>query len=205
MRKTMVFLATCLFFSVCINTFSLAGDFYVGGNVDLVFLSEADFKNAGVTQEATFDAGFGVGGCAGYDFGFARAEGEVVYRKNNVNKVTTLEFGKVSPSGDISALSFMLNGFYDFKNQTRITPYIGAGIGVARVDLSTVSGGGIRISGGDDIVFAYQFEVGFGNRVNESITLDLGYRYFATTDPQLGDTDAEYHSHNFLASIRYAF
>jgi opacity protein-like surface antigen len=52
----------------------------------------------------------------------------------------------------------MINGFYDYQNQTTITPYLGAGLGFAYIDLSPIVYDGSRFGGGDDIVFAYQFE-----------------------------------------------
>ena len=91
------------------------------------------------------------------------------------------------------------------QNAEKIGVYIGAGIGVAYVDLNSISAETIRISGGDNTVFAYQAEVGFNNAINETMSFDLGYRYFATTDPSLGGVDAEYKSHNFLIRFRYAF
>lgn len=182
-----------------------AGSFYANGNVDLVRLQDTDLTESGVSRETTFDSGFGFGGGGGYDFDFLRVEGEIVYRRNDVNKVSTAQYGNVDGSGDLSALSFMLNGFYDFKNRTFITPYIGGGMGVALLDLSTVTAETIRISGGDDTVFAYQLEAGFNNAINESMSFDIGYRYFSTTDPSLGGTDAEYKSHNLVIRFRYVF
>lgn len=182
-----------------------AGNFYVNGNANLVWLQDSDLTENGVTHEATFNAGFGFGGGGGYDFDFLRVEGEIAYRKNDINKVSTALYGNAGGSGDLSALSFMLNGFYDFKNRTFITPYIGGGIGVALLELSTVTAETIRISGGDDTVFAYQLEAGFNNAITESMSFDLGYRYFATTDPSVGETDAQYKSHNVVIRFRYVF
>lgn len=205
MGKRLFLAGVCFLVSLHISDVCGAGNFYINGNGNLVLLRDTDLTESGVSREVTFDSGFGFGGGGGYDFDFLRVEGEILYRTSDINKVSTVEHGTVSSSGDMSALSFMVNGFYDFKNRTFITPYIGGGIGVALVDLSAITAETIRISGGDDTVFAYQAEVGFNNAINESMSFDFGYRYFATTDPSLGGTEAEYKSHNFVIRFRYGF
>ncbi len=205
MPKKLFLIIICLLMGIYAPDACVAGGFYINGNGNLVLLQDTDLTESGVSREASFDTGFGFGGGGGYDFDFLRAEAEIVYRKNNINKVSTVLHGNASGSGDVSALSFMLNGFYDFKNRTFITPYVGGGIGVALVDLSTVTAETVRISEGDDTVFAYQLEAGFNNAINESMSLDFGYRYFATTDPSMGDTEAEFKSHNLVIRFRYTF
>jgi opacity protein-like surface antigen len=205
MGKKIILTTICLLVSMVASDVSMAGNFYLNGNASLVWLQDTDLTENNVSREVTFDSGFGFGGGGGYDFDFIRVEAEIVYRRNDVNKVSTVEYGNVDGSGDISSLGFMVSGFYDFKNTTFLTPYIGAGIGVAYIDLNSVSAETIRISSGDDTVFAYQAEIGFNNAINETMSFDLGYRYFATTDPSLGGADAEYKSHNFLLRFRYAF
>jgi len=205
MAKKLLLITTGFLLPIFASGVCEAGGFYVNGNVNLVWLLETDVTESGVTHDTTYNAGFGFGGGGGYDFDFLRVEGEIVYRKNDVNKVSTTLYGNVDGSGDMSALSFMLNGFYDFKNRTFITPYIGGGIGVALLDLSTVTAESVRISGGDNAVFAYQLEAGFNNAINESMSFDLGFRYFATPNASLGETDTEYKSLNVLVRFRYLF
>jgi opacity protein-like surface antigen len=205
MGKKIILATICLLVSMSVSEVSVAGDFYVSGNAGLIWLGDTDLTENNMSREVTFDSGFGFGGGGGYDFDFMRAEAEIVYRRNNVNKVSTVEYGTVSGSGDMSSLCFMVNGFYDFKNTTFLTPYIGAGIGVAYVDMNDVSAETIQISGDGDTVFAYQAEIGFNNVINETMSFDLGYRYFATTDPSFGGGDAEYKSHNILIRFRYDF
>jgi opacity protein-like surface antigen len=205
MGKKIILLTICLLVSMYASDVAMAGNFYLNGNAGFVWLQDTDLTESSVSREVTFDSGFGLGGGGGYDFDFMRVEAEIVYRRNDVNKVSTAEYGNVDGSGDMSSFSLMVNGFYDFKNTTFLTPYIGAGVGVAYVDLSSVSAETIRISGGNSTVFAYQAEIGFNSAINETMSFDLGYRYFATTDPSLGGVDSAYKSHNLLIRFRYAF
>ena len=44
---------------------------------------------------------------------------------------------------------------------------------------------------------------GIGYEINDKMTVDLGYRYFATADPDFNGLDAEYGSHNVTIGIRF--
>jgi len=104
-------------------------------------------------------------------------------------------------NGDVSALSFMVNGYYDFPvANSPIAPYLGGGIGAAII---TVDFAGF----GDDsaVAFAYQFMAGIGFEINPSTTLTAGYRYFATTDPDFDGEKATVESHDFSLGARFMF
>lgn len=161
-----------------------------------------------------YDNGFLVSGFAGYDFGTLRAEGEVGYRHHDVHSLSTGGVGLNNPGGAANALSFMANGIYSFFPKSILTPYLGAGIGVARLTLDGVSAAGTSIVNSNaDTEFAYQGIAGVSYAVSRSVSLNLDYRYFATTDPTFQRTAAggggsftpEYHTHNVLLSLTYHF
>jgi opacity protein-like surface antigen len=60
-----------------------------------------------------------------------------------------------------------------------------------------------------DTVFAYQFIGGVAFPVSKQLTIDLNYRYFATTDPSfphgVGRLVVEYGGSNLLLGLRYNF
>jgi opacity protein-like surface antigen len=68
----------------------------------------------------------------------------------------------------------MLNGFYDFLPGAPLTPYIGAGVGVALED------GTSQLSSPQ---FAYQAIVGVAWNITPQVRLSLDGRYFGTTNP----------------------
>jgi len=74
---------------------------------------------------------YALGAAAGYKMGKYRVEGEVGYQKNNVDEC---ESSCRRTSGDIKAYSFLINGYYDFFTKSGFTPFLSAGIGVAKVD-----------------------------------------------------------------------
>ncbi len=89
-------------------------------------------------------------------------------------------------------------------------PYIELGAGVARVEVNDFTAGDFN---DDDIVFAYQGGAGLAFDLTERLTVDLGYRYFATDDPSFStagnnisqDVEFEYAQHGALVSLRYLF
>ncbi len=67
--------------------------------------------------------------------------------------------------------------------RTIITPYIGAGAGGSVTVFATdnISNGAVTLfDPEDDAVFAYQFFAGVRFDINESMSLGVGYKYFAT-------------------------
>ena len=57
-----------------------------------------------------------------------------------------------------------------------MSPYLGAGIGVARVSLDGYTSSGTLIVDDSDTVFAGQLSAGVLYALNEQVSLDLGYR-----------------------------
>ena len=124
-----------------------------------------------------------------------------------------------------SFYSAMLNLYYDIDTGTKFTPYIGGGIGYARVkSKAAVTGdtpfGAIDMnSSTHENNFAWQLGFGVSYQVTDNIDIDLGYRYsdygnakdsVATPIPGLDKTlyaDAKYSitSHEALLGLRYSF
>jgi len=183
---------------------------YVSGNLGLAMLSDSDITDStvpGITLDIESDTGLALGVAAGYDFGNnIRIEGEIAYQKNDLDKASLLGVD-VDLTGDTSSLALLFNGYYDFANESAFTPFISAGLGIAKVEVNdfNVPGSGLPDSNDDDTVFAYQVGAGVGYAVNKKVTLDVKYRYFRTSDPDFDTATAEYSSHNLYAGIRVAF
>lgn len=207
MKKLVLFLLGGLIvFSFSAIVYAEGG--YVSGNIGAAILSDIDVTDStvpGLTVELESDTGLAFGIALGYGFdNNMRIEGELAYQKNDVDKIGA--FGvSVDANGDTSSLAFLLNGYYDFVNDSALTPFISAGIGFAKVEINDFSVMGVTLGSEDDTVFAYQVGAGVGYAVTEKTTLDLKYRYFGTADPEFDTTEAEYSSHNFYFGIRYSF
>lgn len=102
-------------------------------------------------------------------------------------------------SGSKSEWVFMANGYVDLGTWWCITPYIGAGVGMANVKISGFRDDGFTFIGGvlsnstayaDDANkwnFAWSLQAGLTYQVTRAMSIDLGYRYLdlgnATTGP----------------------
>lgn len=177
-----------------------------------------DVKSDFVKSE--METGYVISGVAGYDFGAFRLEGEIAYRENDIDKISYFN-DDTDSSGDVSAFTFMVNGYFDFENRTAFTPYIGAGIGYARVD---VEGKAAYTSWGstttvelddDDSGLAYQLMAGLAWDLSDNFALDLSYRYLGCDDIEMAGTsesysgtlkgDFDYESHNILMGLKWFF
>ena len=201
MRKSIFVI--CL---LALCTFSFAStalaidEMYVSGNVGAVMLDDSSTDFAGIAStEISHDTGYALAVAVGRKFESARVEGELGYRVNDNDKSDSVSIG-----GDVKALSFMLNAYFDIDTKTAFTPFIGGGIGVANIDAKIESPGA---RGRDDAsVFAYQAIAGVAFQISDKSSLDLSYRYFATREPNFeGNIESEYKGHNLMLGIRYSF
>lgn len=191
-----------------------ADGLYTRGSVGFVHVNDINGNapfGAGWTNK--LDSGFALGIAAGYGFkNNYRFEAEVSYQKNDYDKAedvdpTTPLQGFIDASGNLTNLSFLVNTYYDFPTKSAFTPFVGAGLGLAKIEINDLfAEGWSKKVNVDDTVFAYQLSAGVGYAINETLTIDALYRYLATDDPRFeDDTDYEFSSHNFLIGIRVNF
>ena len=205
MKMKTTLMTLCVFW-IFGTSIAVAGNFYLSGNLGAAWLLDSDLSQSdGTTGQAEYNAGFGITGALGYDFGMFRLEGEVGYRINDYDKVGASGQTRVNAGGNVTAYDFMVNGYVDIKTKTPLTPYAGGGIGAAILDSSGVNAGGISIGSSDEGAFAYQLIAGVAYPFAEAWAGQVEYRFFGTTDPTYGNTDSEYMSNNLFIGIRYNF
>ena len=193
MKKTISVVAMAVMLGVTTGNSMAAEGAYVSGNLGLAIATDSDATDSSGTGTFESDKGLAFGVAVGYDLGNTRIEGEIAYQKNDLDKISIPGFGSAAIEGDTSSTALLLNGYYDFKNESALTPFISAGLGFAKVEVSaiTVPGVGPITTSSDDTVFAYQIGAGVGYAVSEKISLDVKYRYFATSDPDFDGTEVE--------------
>lgn len=180
---------------VAMPAFAVEGKPYASMTTGVTFLNDSDLSYPEERGSVDFETGYNLGAALGYDFGPGRVEVEIAYRDNEANRLTR-QGTTTEVDGNFSALSFMVNGYYDFRNRSIVTPFVTAGLGYANVDAEDFD---------DHTVFAYQVGAGVGIALNKQVSLDLGYKYFATDDPEFDEVEAEYSSHNLIAGLRFSF
>jgi OOP family OmpA-OmpF porin len=215
-------------FSVCLALAALAAivagrahaqtpGWYVGGEGAWSHLSD---QNATATSPGTSTPlklhpgqGFAVGVNGGFEFQSAlRLEGELVYRQHDENSATRAGI-TAQTHGNLDNLAIMGNAYYDFNNATKFTPYVGAGVGAARLHLDNFNATGLPGLSGGDWQLAYQGIAGVRYTIDPNWSASLDYRYFATTDAKFKGTvggvpsglKTDYHTHNVMLGVAYHF
>ena len=184
---------------------ALAEGNYISGGLGIAAYPDSDLTVPGVgTVELSSDAGFMFGIALGTKINGFRLEGEVASRINDGDKLSG-PGGSVSISGDTTATSLMVNGYYDFSSSGSVAPFLGAGIGFANIAIDYP-----YLADDDDVVFAYQLIAGIGFTVNPKLTFDLSYKFLGTSTPSFSDVvgdefDLDYSSHAIQVGLRYAF
>lgn len=224
MRKSIFvvcLLAVCTFAFIS-SALAIEG-MYVSGNVGAVILNHSDttFGDLG-SGRIGYDTGYAITAAVGRKVDYVRLEGELSYSASDMEGGSGVIYSddtktvSASAGGDVQTLSFMLNTYFDIDTGTAFSPFIGGGVGVAKIDAKiwakgTKEEGGVVSSisesaSDDDVVFAYQGIVGVAYAINANTSLDLSYRYFATSDPDFeGDIDSEYGGNHFMLGFRYSF
>jgi opacity protein-like surface antigen len=174
-----------------------ASGLYVSLNTGVAWLTDSNWTNltGPETLNIEYDAGYTFGGALGFMVENFRYEAEIAYQKSDFRDFTE----------ELSALTFLGNGYFDFPTASPVIPFITAGIGVSRIENSASGFPTV-----DDTVLAYQVGAGVGYAVSRALTLDFRYRYLSGEDVQFqygnGETwEMEFGSHNLTAGLRMAF
>jgi OmpA-OmpF porin, OOP family len=183
--------------------------YYLGGQAGWTGLPyQTDTIDDQAAIPVGFNAGYNLGVRGGYRLGPWRFEEEYSYRHNNV-----AEYGEASigVNGARHTQSILTNVIYDFDVGWPITPHIGVGIGAMNVsDRLSVPATGVFLSD-SGWQFGYQAIAGLRYDLNAFLSLDLDYRYLATTESmfRIPNTNLHYrtgdNTNNFVASLTYRF
>ena len=163
-----------------------------------------------------FDEGYGMAGVIGYRtrnsgsiLDNIRLEAELGLRDNQMDQFVSSAGGITKISDDMQVQTAMVNMLIDFDMSDSWRPYIGGGIGGARVHLDSSN---LGISD-EDTVFAYQGMVGlyYTPESFRAAEFGIGYRYLATTNPEFNSattgsrTEAEYDAQSLEIGTRFYF
>jgi len=189
---------------------------YVSVGAGVFLVPDSEVKGSTGNYQLSYDTGYSVGAAVGYAFDVnLRTELEVAYRHADTNALK-MPGDSLHYLSDVTSVSLLANLFYDVKLPHGVTPYLGGGLGVAFIDtkqgnLYTVNGNTGQASanaGTSDTVLAYQVGCGIAYAVTPRISLDAGYRYFATDDVAVNtfsDGKQEFATHIGQLAIRYRF
>jgi len=205
-----------VFLFVPVKTIMAAGNFYLGLHGGVAIPDESKAKDSEGSYNIDYDLGFDGSITLGYNLGDrypkigrGRVELEVNHAENDLDEADFVE-GKVGADGSIKRTGFMFNTIGEHKTRAGVIIYALLGAGWAKIELDNATILDEPLADDDDTQLAFQVGAGVGWQLNRRITYDLGYRYFATQDPDFSKDDGkrldyEYGCHRILAGIRFNF
>ena len=180
------FLMTMIFAAAFMATSVQAANdnIYFAGSTGLSITKDLDFPDLNISSSP----GHNVGGELGHDMGRFRVSSVEVDEMNGI----------ASPiDADLSALTFMPNGYYDIEiANSPITPYIGAGLGLVSDEIDAGASGSVD---DDEEDLGYQLMVGLGFDVKPTTVLTGEYRFLGITGSD------EHNTHAFVFGARFMF
>ena len=134
-------------------------------------------------------------------------------------KITTAANAAVSPSSSVPNFkqkinSYMAYGYKDFSNDSKLTPYVGVGIGAASIsteDMKTSVVGAVNTAGDEKSVFSYALKGGIDYEIveNTSLYTELTYQNFASykaKESSLATVSYEANNHFAVtAGLKFSF
>lgn len=174
-----------------------------------------DSEEPGLVFDLGFDNDIAISGAVGLRMESLRAEAEISYQKNDLDKIgvtgITVDASALGISGNAKALTGLINAYFDFNTGSAFSPYITGGMGFSRVNFNASIDIEDELGTLDDndTGFAFQLGAGVGYAVSDNVTLDLRYRYFSVPtlkyDTTESETESEFNSHNITGGVRISF
>ncbi len=210
--NTFTAIALCM---VSATTASAEG-IYVSGFGGLSVLPSEEFTiGDGITVHVfDYEAGYSFGGVIGTHLAEnIRAEFELSRFSSDVNRLRVPEAPLTTGlSGEAQGTAGLVNVWFDWENDSAISPYAGLGLGFGRVTMDTIEPGFGAILVGSDIGLAAQAGAGIRFAASNNATVDLGYRLKTIRDlgffvPDLGadTTDFNMNMHQLQLGLTYEF
>ena len=207
MKKTVLTVAALAVLAVPLSSTGAEKSFYIQGNLGLGIALDTDVEmslaSGAETAKASYDAGFVTTWAWGYSFNdMLRTEIEYGWQKNDLDRLSySNEYGNFS-QGDLKTQTYMTNGYFNAETGSPWSPFVGAGIGFAKVELNTPGLG----SADNDATFAYQLMAGVAYSITEVIIIDAQYRFVGSDDATLsGGGEYNLRTNNLMMGARFNF
>ncbi len=194
-------------------------------DVDGSQMTGPEYREATIKDKNNYGFNAAVGASTAVPYGSVRGEFEFGYKhgmKDNYTDAEGVANGATSIlKADIE--TYMFNMYYDIDTGTKLTPYVGAGFGLAHIDAkSSYDHPNVAYSrvNASDTKFAWQLSAGAAYALTDNLAIDLGYRYTDLgsikgnsnfMDAQTGavaaplNMKADFETHEIMLGARYTF
>ena len=133
----------------------------------------------------------------GYSFNqHFRVDLEYGYQEADIDKMAGINTDGLA---SLTVHTALASGYYNFRNSTKITPFIGGGVGAAFLE------GNLGSYSTSDTVLAYQGTAGAFYAVNEHLAVTGSYRYMDTEDGAFGMPKTSFSDNLVRLGMAYSF
>lgn len=147
--------------------------------------------------DASYNPTIAVTSAVGYAFNQNfRVDLEYGYQEADIDRIAGVN---VDGAASLTVHTALANGYYNFRNSTKITPFIGGGVGAAFLE------GNLGSASASDTVLAYQGTAGASYSVNDHLAVTGSYRYLDTEDGALGMQKASFSDNLVRLGMAYSF
>ncbi|HBG05690.1 MAG: hypothetical protein A2075_11150 [Geobacteraceae bacterium GWC2_58_44] len=182
------------------------GRLYLGGQGGMFLPIESSVSGGGLSGKLSYHPGLVLAAVAGYEAGKGiRGEAELNFRKLTTDRLTT-GATVVAVDSDIWTCGFMTNVYYDFRNRSAVTPYLGGGVGLIVAEFGRGTSNGTTLWPADrDLSIAYQGMAGFALQIDRQSSLDFVYHHYAVPSLHFDTLAAKFRGINLSAGLRHRF
>lgn len=179
-----------------------AGHFYLAADGGIAWLENVGFSHGGDSGTFHFDPGFRLDVAGGYQFTpWLGVELETGVTWNHVQTFTADLFEE--DSLELLQMPILANATFRIPTQSRLKPFLGAGIGGVYTSLESWDIFGSDL-GGEDFRFGFHGFAGLRYQISSKIELGLAYRFLGTTDHSLENMEGT-RSHSAVISFAIRF
>ncbi len=141
-------------------------------------------------------------------------EGELALSRDNFDYETLVGVGTLDVDGGIKTLTLMVNGLHHFESGGTLTPYVGAGAGIAVMSVSALATGSTARFRDTDVGFAYQGIVGVSYEIGAQRDIALEFRHSGSSNARFTDdpdgsgsvtTEIDRANNSVLLKMSYSF
>jgi opacity protein-like surface antigen len=190
-----------------------SGNWYVSVFAGGSSLQEVDTNYTGTAYTIEFDNGYVVGATVGRNITQNwRIEGELSHAEYDANAFAFSGGPNASASEGLDATYLLANVWYDIPTRSKISPYVGGGVGIARLKGDVLFSNGFGFSPSDSNAFTYQLGAGINIPIGSRMTVDAGYRFKVTSKTHFTDrgggpdyVNSPIESHSLQFGLRMGF